>query len=101
MRGTTGHTKTQVEVSDAKKFEILAKKLHARSPCKKTKISFDSFTIIDDPTILQFYWRRGTTDHTQPKVKVLVLPPLHGYFLAKKIWYRLIPSRDIDNQIIL
>ena len=87
-RGTPGHKELRV-VSDA----TLQKKLLAKNltPWKKTDIN----RFFPEILVLQSDWTRGTTTgHTRPKVVVADPINLH----AKNLRYRLIPSRDNDDQ---
>ena len=71
----------------------LAKKLLAKNltPWKKTDIN----RFFPEILVLQSDWTRGTTTgHTRPKVVVADPINLH----AKNLRYRLIPSRDNDDQ---
>ena len=83
----------------------------------QTRYQLFSSRYIDDQTITQSDWIKGTTDHTQPKEATFpwLLSPSKE---SKRTWsqmikepaiwleethnlrYSLIPSRDIDNQRI-
>lgn len=53
----------------------------------------------DDKRTLLSDWTREATGHTQTKVVILDATFFDNYILAKILRDRLIPSRDIDDQI--
>ena len=53
----------------------------------------------DDKRTLLSDWTREATGHTQTKVVILDATFFDNYILAKILRDRLIPSRDIDDQM--